>query len=70
MALLERAPSSENDVRIALLWEEHKTRMHLMEEEHNNNLQKRNEEHKMKMKILRVQKQVELAKLSAMNERM
>ncbi|XP_049520608.1 uncharacterized protein LOC119444567 [Dermacentor silvarum] len=66
MALLERAPSSENDVRIALLWEEHKTRMRLMEEEHNN-LQK-NEEHKMK--ILRVQKQVELAKLSAMNERM
>ncbi|KAH7945109.1 hypothetical protein HPB49_007017 [Dermacentor silvarum] len=69
MALLERTLSCENDVRIALLREEHKTRMRLLEEEHKDNLQKRNEEHKIKMEILQVQKQVELAKLTAMNER-
>ncbi|KAH7940688.1 hypothetical protein HPB49_003553 [Dermacentor silvarum] len=68
MALLERTLSYENDVRIALLREEHKTRMRLLEEEHKDNLQKRNE-HKIKMEILQVQKQVELAKLTAMNER-
>ncbi|KAH7981506.1 hypothetical protein HPB49_024916 [Dermacentor silvarum] len=69
MAPLERALSSENDVSIDFLWEEHKTRLRLMEEEHKDNLQKGNEEHKIKMEILQVQKQVELAKLTAMNER-
>nr|XP_054919005.1 myb/SANT-like DNA-binding domain-containing protein 3 [Dermacentor andersoni] len=68
MALLEKTLASENEVRIALLREEQKLRMRLMQEEHADNLKKRNDEHKLKIEILNLQKQVELAKLNAMNK--
>ncbi|KAH6919605.1 hypothetical protein HPB50_029407 [Hyalomma asiaticum] len=48
MALLERTLSAENEVRIALLREEHAMRMRLMEEE----LKRKNKEHELKMEIL------------------
>ncbi|KAH6923525.1 hypothetical protein HPB50_002147 [Hyalomma asiaticum] len=64
MTLLEGTLSAENEVRIALLREEHAMRMRLMEEE----LQQRNKEHELKLELLQVQKKVELAKLNKINE--
>ncbi|KAH6932186.1 hypothetical protein HPB50_003640 [Hyalomma asiaticum] len=64
MALLERTLSAENEVRIALLWEEHAMRMLLMEEE----LKRKNKEHELKMEILPVQKKTELAKFQKIND--
>ncbi|KAH6945120.1 hypothetical protein HPB50_007327 [Hyalomma asiaticum] len=52
MALLERTLSAKNEVRIALLREEHAMPMRLMEEE------QKNKEHELKLEILQVQKKV------------
>lgn len=49
----------EARVRIALLQEEHALRVRLIQEDHDDVLKKRDAEHKLKMEVLRLQKEVQ-----------
>ncbi|XP_037288129.2 tyrosine-protein phosphatase Lar isoform X1 [Rhipicephalus microplus] len=55
----QKSVAEEARVRIALLQEEHALRMRLIQEDHDDVLKKRDAEHKLKMEVLRLQKEVQ-----------
>ncbi|KAL3228423.1 hypothetical protein MRX96_023923 [Rhipicephalus microplus] len=55
----QKSVTEEARVRIALLQEEHALRMRLIQEDHDDVLKKRDAEHKLKMEVLRLQKEVQ-----------